>query len=622
MAQAAKTPSKTRKTAGKASGKVASKATSKSASKAAPKATAKTAAKSKMPAQKAASKTTTKATTRATSKAVSKAAPKAIAKATAKPKMPAKKAASKTTTRANGRTNGKAATKQKAAAAEQAATFDVIIVGAGISGISAAWHLQKKCPNKTYALLENRAGMGGTWDLFRYPGIRSDSDMHTMGFDFKPWTAPKSISDGSDIRQYIEEAASENGIDEHIHFQHKLLRADWDSTTSLWTLEVATPQGDKAFKCNFLQMCCGYYSYDKGYLPEFPGYDNFKGTLVHPQHWPKNLDYSGQKVVIIGSGATAVTLLPSMVAGDNAASQVTMLQRSPTYMVSAPAIDPIGAFLRKVMPESWAYKLTRLKNILGQRFFFWYAKKSPEKVKAKLIDLVRTSLGDNYDVDTHFTPSYNPWDQRLCLVPDEDFFAAIRDGKAVVVTDQIKTFTEKGIELQSGEHLDADLIVTATGLNMEILANIDLVVDGKPVSVPDSLVYKGAMLSDVPNMAYTMGYSNASWTLKADLTSKWVCRLLNYMQRKGYSKCMPALNGAQAADEPMMNLSSGYVQRALERLPKQGEAPPWQQLHNYLLDRLRLGITAVADGVLEFSGQAAGGHAKAASAGRQLEKAA
>lgn len=476
--------------------------------------------------------------------------------------------------------------------------FDVIIVGAGISGISAAWHLQKKCPSKSYVILEGRKAIGGTWDLFRYPGIRSDSDMHTMGFSFKPWTEPKSISDGERIRNYICETAIENNIAEHIRYQHKLISACWSSENFVWTLTAQKGDRKVTLQCNFLHMCNGYYNYDKGYLPDFLGYDDFKGELIHPQLWPEKLDYAGKRVIIVGSGATAITLLPSMA---QTAAHVTMLQRSPTYMIANPSTDPISAFLRRFLPEICSYRLTRIKNILLQILFFQIAKRRPEWVKTHILNMIRDELGDDFDIEKHFTPSYNPWDQRMCLVPDSDFFDALKNGSASVVTEHIERFTEQGIALKSGEHLNADIIVTATGLNMQILQNIDFSVDREQVVVHDCITYKGAMLSDVPNLAFTMGYFNASWTLKADLTASWVCRLLNFMEKKGYSKCVPVLKDASVTAKSVMHLNSGYFQRALDHVPKQGSVAPWKLCHNYVFDCIILSLDSLADGVMEFS---------------------
>ena len=474
--------------------------------------------------------------------------------------------------------------------------LDVIIVGAGISGISAAWHLQQLCPGKSYALLEGRARMGGTWDLFRYPGIRSDSDMHTMGFSFKPWTAPQAISDGKLIRNYIKEAADENGITPNIHFNQQVQSLSWDSKEAVWTVTTESSGQPTVFKTRFVQMCSGYYSYDKPYLPDFPGYDLFKGPKIHPQKWPEDLDYANKRVVIIGSGATAVTILPVMA---ETAKHVTMLQRSPTYMVSQPSIDPLSQFLKRFLPNMAAYRITRLKNILLQRFFYSQARKYPEKAKETILGMLKEDIGTEM-VEKHFTPSYKPWDQRLCLVPDNDFFNALKAERASVVTDHIETFTETGIKLKSGEHLDADIIITATGLQMQIMNELDISLDGVKTAVPEHLVYKGVMLSDIPNMAFTMGYSNASWTLKADLTSSWLCRLLNFMSKKGYASCVPELDSSEVDTEVIMNLDSGYVQRSIGKVPQQGTKAPWQQLHNYLKDRVELSMKSLDDGVLKF----------------------
>ena len=477
--------------------------------------------------------------------------------------------------------------------------FDVVIVGAGISGISAAWHLQKLCPTRTYAVLERRENIGGTWDLFRYPGIRSDSDMHTMGFGFRPWTEPKIISEGDKIRDYVQDTADDADITPHIQFEHQLLEASWSSEKSAWTLSIKHKGKKKSISCNFLQMCSGYYDYDEGYLPKFKGYDDFKGSKIHPQFWPEDLDYKDKEVVIIGSGATAVTLLPNMI---DKTKHITMVQRSPTYMVSRPAIDKVAVALRKFLPEVWVYKLIRWRNILLQMLFFRMAKKSPEKVKNALLTEAQKLLPEGYDMDTHFTPKYNPWDQRLCLVPDADFFDAIKSGAASVVTSEIDSFTEKGIKLTSGKELKADIIITATGLNMRLLKGVEFEVDGRAAPIKDHVVYKGCMLSNIPNMTFTMGYSNASWTLKADLTSRWACRILKHMAKVGASKVMPYLpDDADLALETVMNLNSGYVQRAIDHVPKQGAEAPWLIRHNYLQDTLIMRWKGLEDGVLEFS---------------------
>ena len=476
--------------------------------------------------------------------------------------------------------------------------LDVLIVGAGLSGIGAAWHLQKNCPGKRYAILEGRAASGGTWDLFRYPGVRSDSDMYTLGYRFRPWKDAKAIADGPSILSYIREVASDHGIDRQIRYGHRVVGASWSTPDARWTVEIEHG-GERLFlSCSFLWMCSGYYRYEAGYLPEFPGIADFKGRVVHPQHWPQDLDYAGKKVVVIGSGATAVTVVPSMA---ETAEHVTMLQRSPTYVVARPAQDPIANKLRRRLPLKLAYMLTRWKNVLLGMYFYQLCKRKPEKVKSLIVGGVRQMLGPDYDVAKHFTPKYNPWDQRLCLVPDADLFRAIRKKKASVVTDPIETFTEKGIRLKSGAELEADVVVTATGLVVQPLGGAKLVVDGKPVKPSDTMIYKGMMYSDVPNLASIFGYTNASWTLKADLVCEYVCRLLNYMDRKGFTKAVPHNSDPTLTEEPWVNFSSGYIQRALPHQPKQGSKRPWKLYQNYVLDLLTLRHGSLRDKAMVFS---------------------
>src|SRR6266446_1905762 len=482
--------------------------------------------------------------------------------------------------------------------------FDVLIVGAGLSGIDAAHHLREKCPTKTFVILESRAAIGGTWDLFRYPGVRSDSDMLTMGYAFRPWKNPKAISDGHSIRQYISDAAREEGIDKHIRFHHKVVRAEWSSQDARWKVEASRhlPDGREeavTITCNFLFSCAGYYKYSAGYTPEFPGRERFKGTIVHPQAWPEDLDYSGKRVVVIGSGATAVTLIPAMA---KTAAHVTMLQRSPTYIVSYPEQDKLAITLRRLLPSKLAYGIARWKNIGFMTYAYQFARRRPEVAKKAILKLASNELGADYDIATHFTPGYYPWEQRLCLVPDGDLFVAIRDGRASVATDQIETFTEKGIQLKSGKELEADIVVTATGLVLEILGGIEVRVDGKRVDFSETLSYKGVMFSDVPNLASVFGYINASWTLKADLICSYVARLIAYMDKKGYAQVTPRNR------EPAMpraafieHFSSGYVQRSLAKLPKQGAKPPWRVKQNYFADMMSLKYAAIPTKALEFS---------------------
>jgi cation diffusion facilitator CzcD-associated flavoprotein CzcO len=477
--------------------------------------------------------------------------------------------------------------------------FDVVVVGAGLSGIGAAYHLQHNCPGKSYVILEGRDAIGGTWDLFRYPGIRSDSDMYTLGYSFKPWGEAKAIADGPSIRRYVRETASENGIDSNIRYRHMVKRADWSSAGARWTIEAEVGEAKEIvrFTCDFLFMCSGYYAYSGGYDPDFAGRADFQGTIVHPQKWPEDLDYSGKKVVVIGSGATAVTLVPEM-AKD--AAHVTMLQRSPTYVVSRPAEDAAANWLRARLPAKLAYALVRWRNVLFGMYFFNMARKKPARVKKYLIDMVQKELGPDYDVTTHFTPRYNPWDQRLCLVPDSDLFQSLKSGKSSVVTDRIERFTPTGIKLASGKDLDADIIVTATGLKLELLGGLQVSVDGEARNLSKAMSYKGMMYSDVPNLASCFGYTNASWTLKCDLTCEFICRLINYMDARGLAAATPKRD-ASVEEAPWLDFSSGYVQRAAEVLPRQGTKKPWKLYQNYALDLVALRFGKVDDGTLAFS---------------------
>ena len=471
--------------------------------------------------------------------------------------------------------------------------FDVVVVGAGISGVGQAYHLQKRCPDRSYVILEGRAALGGTWDLFRYPGIRSDGDMHTLGFAFHPWRAAKSIADGPSIRAYVEETAQTYGIDRHIRFRHHVTAASWSTTDARWTVEATGPDGKPlTFSCNFLCMCSGYYKYANGYTPQFEGVDSFGGRIVHPQLWPEDLQYDGKRVVVIGSGATAVTLVPEMA---KRAGHVTMLQRSPTYVVSRPAEDRFANWLRDRLPAKLAYGTTRWKNVLTGMVFYRIAKKRPQKFKERLIGMVREHLGPDYDVDTHFTPRYNPWDQRLCLVPDADLFGAIKRGDASVETGTIDRFTPTGIRLSSGKELPADIIVTATGLELQLLSGVRFSLDGMPIDLSKALQYKGMMFSDVPNLAYTFGYTNASWTLKADLVATYVCRLLNTMTKRGVRQATPHTDDTTMTTEPFVDFTSGYIQRAERDLPKQGSRKPWKLNQNYALDVLALRFGSVDD---------------------------
>lgn len=476
--------------------------------------------------------------------------------------------------------------------------FDVVIVGAGLSGIGAGYHLKTACPDRSYVIFEGRDAIGGTWDLFRYPGIRSDSDMYTLGYAFKPWTEAKAIADGPSILKYVRDTAAEHGIDRHIRYNHKVKRATWSTEQACWTVEIETAGAVERVTCGFLFLCGGYYSYDGGYMPDYPGVERFRGALVHPQQWPKDLDYSGKKVVVIGSGATAVTLVPEMA---KTAGHVTMLQRSPTYVVSRPAEDKMANWLRSKLPGKLAYDIVRWRNVLFGMYFFNLARKKPEAVKANIIKMVRAQLGPDFDVDRHFTPTYNPWDQRLCLVPDADMFTEIKSGRASVVTDHIETFTETGIRLQSGQELKADVVVSATGLVLEVWNGIEVVVDGRVVDAAQTLAYKGMMYEGVPNLASAFGYTNASWTLKCDLTCEYVCRVLNHMKARGLRQATPVNTDPTVTFEPWLDFSSGYVQRAMARFPKQGNKTPWRLNQNYAMDLMSLRYAKLDDGVLRFT---------------------
>jgi cation diffusion facilitator CzcD-associated flavoprotein CzcO len=478
--------------------------------------------------------------------------------------------------------------------------FDVLIVGAGISGIGAGYHLQKNCPGRSYAILEGRDCSGGTWDLFRYPGIRSDSDMYTLGYSFRPWTSPKAIADGPAILAYLNETARAYGIDRKIRFRHVVSRAAWSSETARWTVEVERGEAREPVQlsCSFLFMCSGYYDYEQGYTPEFPGAERFAGRIVHPQHWSDDVEYKGKRVVVIGSGATAVTLVPNLA---KTAAHVTMLQRSPTWIASMPDEDRIANALRRRLPARLAYALTRWKNVLLGMFFYQLCQRAPKLARRMILAGVRQALGPGYDVERHFSPSYNPWDQRFCLVPNGDLFEAIVQKRVSVVTDAIERFTETGIRLASGAELLADLIVTATGLRMKFLGGLELSVDGARVECPETLTYKGMMLEGVPNLAMAVGYTNASWTLKCDLSCEYVCRLLNHMEKHGYAQCRPERGDADVPLEPFIGLTSGYIQRARHLFPKQGAKRPWKLYQNYALDLLALGYGRLEDGVMRFS---------------------
>jgi len=477
--------------------------------------------------------------------------------------------------------------------------YDVIIVGAGISGISAAHYLQDICPNKTFAILEARENIGGTWDLFKYPGIRSDSDMYTLGFAFRPWRSKKAIADGPDIMSYLHATKDELGLDDKIKLNHKVMSAEWSSKSNTWTLgvDVEGQESRQTYTCNFVSMCSGYYDYDQGYLPDFPGRENFKGTFIHPQHWPENLDYSDKKVVVIGSGATAVTLVPELA---KTASKVTMLQRSPTYIATAPAIDKLALLTKKILPDKMAYSVSRWRKILFQRFSYNIARKFPKTMKKLVIKGVQKELGKDYDLK-HFTPSYYPWDQRFCLVPDSDLFESIKSGKSVMVTDHIDTFTSSGIKTKSGDHIEADIIVSATGLKIKYLAGMNFTVDGKELKASEMIAYKSMMFSGLPNLALAFGYTNASWTLKCDLTNKYFARLIKHMDDKGYVKCVPVVDDPDMELVPLLDFTAGYILRAIDELPKAGAEDPWRLKQNYLVDRMVLNRSKIEDGVMQFS---------------------
>ena len=485
---------------------------------------------------------------------------------------------------------------------ETARHTDVMIVGAGLSGVGAAVHLQKNCPNRDYMIIERRTAIGGTWDLFKYPGIRSDSDMHTLGYNFKPWKAEKAIADGPAIWDYVNETADEHGIRERVQFNHKLVTAEWSTQTASWLLTVEVGGEARYFTCHFLLMCAGYYNYDAGHQPEFDGRNDFQGRWVHPQFWPEDLDYQGKKVIVIGSGATAMTLVPNMA---NDAEKVTMVQRSPTYVVSRPSVDKVANFLRKVLPSSWAYGLVRFRNTLWQQIIYKQTRSNPDRVAQNLLGEVEKAVGDVVDVKKHFTPTYNPWDQRLCLVPDDDLFTALRSGKADVVTDTIAHVDADGLVTGSGEHIDADIIVSATGIELLNLGGAEFTVDGKPVNFADEWTYKGVMCSNIPNMVQTFGYINASWTLRADLTAKWVCRVLNHMDEFGYDQATPRIPELLAKTMEkrfwIHDFSAGYMQRMMPKLPRQGTQMPWVNPQNYRVDKKMFRESAVSDGALIFT---------------------
>ena len=477
--------------------------------------------------------------------------------------------------------------------------FDVLVVGAGLSGIGAAYRLMTECPDKRLAIFESREAIGGTWDIFRYPGVRSDSDMFTLGYPFNPWVADKSIADGASILEYIRSTAKKFGIEEKIRFQHRIVSAAWSSDKACWTVgvEVGEDRKLKTYTTKFLYLCSGYYSYDAAYAPEFRGAEKYKGTIVHPQWWPEDLDYKGKKVVVIGSGATAMTLVPSLA---KTAAHVTMLQRSPTYVAALPYEDVLGKFLRKIVSADTAYHVVRGKNVLLSLAIYQFCKRFPKQARALFRAQAKSNLPADFAIDPHFAPKYDPWDQRLCVIPEGDLFEALRNRSASIETDTIDTFTENGIKLASGKELEADIIVTATGLKMLAFGNVKLSVDSKEIAPKDAYVYKGLMLSGVPNMAWCVGYTNASWTLRADLSSRYVCRLLKLMDRKHYDRAMPQVSDKDVETRPLLDLSSGYVQRAAEHMPRQGTKAPWHLRQNYVIDFMTMALGRVDDPAMVF----------------------
>jgi monooxygenase len=477
---------------------------------------------------------------------------------------------------------------------------DVLIVGAGISGISAGHHLQHECPGRSYAILESRGVSGGTWDLYRYPGVRSDSDIHTLGFGFKPWAGARSLADGDSILAYVREAAEESGVDRRIRFNQRVVRVEWSSAESRWDVDVERTNTGETVRmtCGFVWVCSGYFAYDEGYLPEFDGTDRFRGRIAHPHRWPDDLEYGGKRVVVIGSGATAVSLIPAL-AED--AEHVTMLQRSPSYLFPVPGVDPIARALRRFLPLKAAYAVTRWKDILTSSVTFWFCRRYPGTARRIIRKAAERSLPADFDFDTHLSPRYNPWEQRPCALRDGDLYKAIGDGRAEIVTDRIETFTESGLRLGSGAELEADVIVTATGFNLEFLGGMEVVVDGEEVDIGKVLTYKGMMVSGVPNLAFAVGYTNASWTLKVELTCDFVCRVLNHMAENGLAKCVAEVNDPSIREEPIIDFSSGYVQRSIDRLPKQGSREPWRLRQNYLLDSRMIRRGPIEDGALRFS---------------------
>jgi cation diffusion facilitator CzcD-associated flavoprotein CzcO len=480
--------------------------------------------------------------------------------------------------------------------------YDVLIIGAGVSGIGMACHLKRECPGKRFAILERRQSLGGTWDLFRYPGIRSDSDMFTFGYNFRPWTGGKVLADGASIKQYVADTARENDVERNIRYGVAVKTADWSSEEKCWKLTAVNEKTGEAetYTASFLVGCTGYYNYDQGYKPDFPGEKDFKGQVVHPQHWPENLDYSGKKVVVIGSGATAITLVPTMA---EKAAHVTMLQRSPTYLMPLPSTDKVTLALQKVLPEKAAYRLTRARNISISRLLYERSRKSPKAMRRLFLSVIKRQLKGKADM-RHFTPDYNPWDQRLCVVKDGDLFDAIKAGTASIKTDHIERFTDTGIRLKSGEELEADIIIPATGLDIQMLGGIQPTVDGQGVVLKEKVIYKNVMVEGMPNSAMIFGYTNISWTLKADIASEYLCRLINHMDRKGYQVVVPRdTENSLGNDTILGSLDAGYIKRAEDRLPRQGTHGPWKASQNYLQDVKILRFEPIEDGYLEFDGQ-------------------
>ncbi|HET9030812.1 MAG TPA: NAD(P)/FAD-dependent oxidoreductase [Candidatus Aquilonibacter sp.] len=476
--------------------------------------------------------------------------------------------------------------------------MDVLVVGAGLSGIAAGYYLSHRLPHKRFAILEARDSLGGTWDLFRYPGVRSDSDMHTLGYSFRPWNGDIALADGPSIKAYIAETARAYGLDRHIRYGRRVVRAAWCSEQAVWTVTAVTSTGEnEIYRCRFLFMCSGYYDYERGYLPQWAEMDRFQGPIVHPQAWPGDLEYRDAQVVVIGSGATAVTIVPAMAAQ---AAHVTMLQRSPTYVVSLPRRDAVARWIYRFAPRRIAHGLVRWKYVLLQMFFYAFMRAFPQRAKKRITGLVAQELGAHYDVATHFTPRYNPWDQRLCLVPDGDLFAAIRSGRASVVTGEIERFVSDGIVLKSGAHLRADVVVAATGLQLKLFGDMQLCVDGREIDMAEQVAYKGMMLCDVPNFGWALGYTNASWTLKCELTARYVCRLIEHLDRNGYAYAQPKRPDRSIGLEPAISLTSGYIQRAIAKLPKQAARAPWKLYQNYALDLASLRFGRLDDGVMEF----------------------